>query len=211
MRWITVSCLALVLAGVLCVPATGAQDSGYGKILQVHLSPQGGGYEVSHVEVRYGEAPHLEIRSGNLKGIVRDGNGKELQSFTFPEPGTILGDFLGLGGENSLTGFTAHAPHSDMTVTFPYRQGMQQFTLTDTMTGNVPARTDLHGPFALFCTGYSQDPDCLALQTPPQTPIPDSMPCLYTGLLLAIALIIASGFFVRQGIAAGHRAGYAHL
>lgn len=210
MRVIAVSCLVLVLAAILCVPVSGALPSEYGKVLQIHLSPQGDGYGVASLEVMYGKSPNHAIRNGNLRGVVLDAGGKKLQSFTFPEPGTTQGDIPGPAGENSLTGFAARLPRSDLTITLPYVQDMRQFTLTDTMTGTIPVRADLNGPVASFCTDYPQDPDCLLLRAPPQTTVPDSGSYLYPGALLAFSLIIGMGIFIRSGIAAGLRAGNAH-
>jgi DNA-binding response OmpR family regulator len=188
-----ISCLAIILAVILCVPVGGAQSSEYGKILQIHLSPEGSGYVVSSMAVMYGEAPNLAIRSGNLKGVVLDAGGKELQSFSFPEPGTTEGDILGPDGQNSLIGFAGQSPRSELTLTLPYIQDMQQFTLTDTTAGTILVRADLNAPVSSFCTDYPVDPDCLALHAPPQTAVPDSGPYLYLGALFAISLLIGTG------------------
>jgi two-component system, OmpR family, response regulator len=194
MRWIAGSCLILILAAVLCVPAGAVQpQSEYEKILQIHLSPQGSGYVVSSMEVRYGQAPNLAIRSGSLNGVVLDANGKELQSFSFPETGITTGDILGPAGDDSLIGYTASSPPGALTITLPYQQDMQKFSLTNTRDGTLLVSADLNAPVALFCTDYPEDPDCLVRTASPKTAAPDNSSYLVLGALFAVSVIVGTG------------------
>ncbi len=145
MRGIVISCLVIILAGILCTPVVGAQSlpPNYDKILQIHLNYHDNVYSVSSVEIRYGEAPNLDITSGNLNGIILDSKEMVLKSFSFQEPGTTYGVISGTPGDDTLIGYTETSSSGEMTVTFPYLTGMQTFTLSDSRNGALLASVDI--------------------------------------------------------------------
>jgi DNA-binding response OmpR family regulator len=202
MRWIVISCLVLILAGVLCIPVAGAQPlpPNYDKILQIHLDYQDNAYSVSFVEVRYGEAPNLDILSGPLEGTILDSNGNVLKSFSFQDPGTTYGIIAGIPGESTPLGYTEPSSSGEMIVTLPYLQGMQTFTLSDSRTGSMLASADLGPQITAFCADYSEDPDCLALSAASAAAVPsrsaqpaaDSTSLLFAALFSAAVLVAAA-------------------
>jgi len=170
MRWAVLFCLAAILVGIAGSPVAGAQPATeYEKNLQIHLVYKDSRYSVSALEVRYGTAPHLAIRTGDLKGAILDAQGRELRSFTLEEPGVAYGDILGQTEEAGLTGYTERPAAGDMYITLPYLQDMQTFTLSDARDGSLLVSADLRPAVAVFCTGYPKDPDCLRPGAPATT------------------------------------------
>ncbi len=162
MRWIVIGCLAIILAGIICTPVAAAQPlPDYEKILQIHLNYQDSRYSVAALEVRYGKAPNLNIRSGNLNGVVLDTNGQELKSFSFQQPGVAYGDILGSQDGESLIGYTERPAFREMIITIPYLQDMQTFSLSDSRDGSLLVSADLNPAVSIFCADYPGDPDCL--------------------------------------------------
>jgi DNA-binding response OmpR family regulator len=187
----------IILAGILCTPVVGAQSlpPNYDKILQIHLNYHDNVYSVSSVEIRYGEAPNLDITSGNLNGIILDSKEMVLKSFSFQEPGTTYGVISGTPGDDTLIGYTETSSSGEMTVTFPYLTGMQTFTLSDSRNGALLASVDLSPPVATFCTDYPKDPDCLVLAPPSNSLKP------YPGMALVLATLFVVSVFAAAGMA----------
>jgi len=203
MRNIVALCLVIILSGIVCIPCAGAQPlpPNYDKILQIHLDYQGNVYSVSSVDVRYGEAPNLDILSGPLRGEILDASGNVLKSFSFSDPGTTYGIIAGTSGENSFVGSTQPPSSGEMIVTIPYLPGMQRFTLSDSRSGSVLASVDLGPEVASFCAGYPMDPDCLALA--PASPSSQQYPgttVLVPALLLSVSACIAAVMAVRTNL-----------
>jgi two-component system, OmpR family, response regulator len=193
MRWITICCLAIILAGVICNPVSGAQPiPDFGKILQIHLDHQSSGYSVSAMEVRYGKAPNLDIRTGNLKGVILDTKGNELKSFSFQAPGAAQGDILGPEGGDSLIGFTESPVNGNMIITIPYLQDMQEFSLSDSRDGSLLVSADLSPAVAAFCTDYPYDPDCLARVPAAKSAVPEPRTYLVLAAVLSASVIGAA-------------------
>lgn len=193
MRWITICCLVLMLTGLFCNPVSGSQIvPDYEKILQIHLDPQGSGYFVSSQEIRYGKSPNLNIKTGNLKGVILDTKGSELKSFSFQAPGIAQGDILGPEGGDSLIGFTEGPANGNMIITIPYLQDMQEFSLSDTRDGRLLASADLSPAVAAFCTDYPYDPDCLARVPAAKSAVPQSDTYLVLAAILSASFIGAA-------------------
>ncbi|PKL70582.1 MAG: hypothetical protein CVV30_04315 [Methanomicrobiales archaeon HGW-Methanomicrobiales-1] len=193
MRWITLCCLLLILTGLACNPVSGAQPlPDYGKILQIHLDYQDGRYSISSPEITYGKSPNLNIRTGNLKGVILDAKGNELKSFSFQAPGVAQGDILGPAGGDSLIGFTESPANGNMVLTIPYQQDMQKFSLSDTRDGSLLVSADLLPAVAAFCTDYPYDPDCLAQVPAAKSAVPDPGTSLVLVALLSASVIGAA-------------------
>jgi two-component system OmpR family response regulator len=201
MRAIVISCLVILLAGILCTPGAGAQSlpPNYDKILQIHLDYQGNVYSVSSVEVRYGKAPNLDIISGPLEGTILDSNGNVVKSFSFQGPGTTYGIITGTPGDSTSLGYTETSPSGAMIVTLPYLAGMQKFTLSDSRDGALLASVDLGPQVTTFCTDYPRDPDCLVLAAP----LPSAEPSADTTVPVPTLLLSAAACFAAGCIAAG--------
>jgi DNA-binding response OmpR family regulator len=197
MRRIVISCLVIMLAGILCTSAAGAQPlpPNYDKIVQIHLDYHDNVYSVSFIEVRYGKAPNLDILTGDLEGVILDSKGTVLKTFSFQDPGTSLGIIAGIPGDGSPLGYTETSSSGEMIVTLPYLTGMQTFTLSDSRDGAVLASVDLDPPLASFCTDYPKDPDCLAFAAS----LPSAAP--YSGTALVLATVFSIFVFAVAGMA----------
>lgn len=197
MRLIETCCLALVLAALVCTPVAGIQPvPDYGKNLQLHVNYQDGRYSVASQEVRYGQAPNLNIKSGNLKGAILDSKGKELRSFSLQSPGIALGDILGASSGEGLIGYTENPATSEMVITLPFLDDMQQFSLSDPSAGTLLVTADLNSAISTFCTDYSADPDCLARVTPVKATVPDSSLSFMLAAVFSASVIIAAGLAI---------------
>lgn len=190
--------MVLCLAAIACTSVTAVAQPlpDYGKILEIHLDYQSNGYSVSSMEVRYGKAPNLNLRTGSLKGAILDPDGKILKSFSMPEPGVAYGDILVPPGDGDLIGYTQRPASGDMTIIVPYLQGMKQFSLSDTRDGSVLVLADLEPLTALFCTGYPDDPDCLVRTAPAKSLVPDSLLFLLLAAVLSASVIMAAGLAI---------------
>ncbi len=197
MRWIEICCLAIILAGIFCSPVAGLQPiPDYEKNLQIHLNYQDGKYSVSGMEFKYGRAPNLNLKSGNLKGTILGNNGKELKSFSFQEPGIAYGDILGSSDGSNLIGYTERPASGEMIITLPYLTDMQKFSLSDSQGGSLLASADLNPPISVFCADYSNDPDCLARMVPAKSTVPDSSLPFMLATVFSASVIIAAGLAI---------------
>lgn len=196
MRWIAAAGLVLILAALVCVPVAGAEPlPDYQKILQIHLAYDGSGYSVSGTEVRYGKAPNLNIRSGELEGAILDADGNELKSFPLRDPGIAYGDIAGSEAGDSIIGYTETSAAGEMMITVPYLAGMQQFRMSDSRDGTLLVSTGLNPPVTEFCTAYPGDPDCLARIPVSRSAVPDQ------GTRLLLATLLSASIFMAAGLA----------
>ncbi|MCK9632084.1 MAG: response regulator [Methanoregula sp.] len=198
MKTVWICCLALCLGVLVCSCGVSAAEQPvpeFDKILQIKLTYDDGRYSVSSMEVRYGKAPNLKIRTGDLAGKILGPGGNELQSFSVQEPGRAYGDILGDPGGDSLIGYTEQPAYSDMFITAPYEQDMEQFTLTDMRDGTLLVTADLRPSVNVFCADYAGDPDCLVRAAPVKTATPD------TSLYLVLATLFSASVFIAAGLA----------
>jgi two-component system, OmpR family, response regulator len=196
MRWIRISCLAIIAAVLVCMTGAAAEEIAvpdYGKIVQIHLKYQDSGYSVSSLEVRYGQAPNQNIQTGPLKGAILGSDGKVLKSFSLSQPGIGYGDILGSSEDSPLIGYSEIPPATDMYITVPYLADMKTFTLTNAQDGSLLVSADLSAPVAAFCTDYGSDPDCLALSAPAPSAAPDSGLYVVLAAVLSVSVILAAG------------------
>lgn len=198
MRWIEICCLALIFAGIFCIPVAGAQlVPDYQKNLLLHVNYLDGKYFVSAQEVRYGQAPNLDIKSGNLNGVILGSNGRELKSFSLQAPGIAYGDIVVSQDGEGLIGYTPPSPAStEMVITLPYLADMQQFRLSDPQDGSLLVLADLNPSIASFCSDYSSDPDCLARIVPVKSPVPDNRLPFLLATVFSASVIIAAGLAI---------------
>jgi DNA-binding response OmpR family regulator len=197
MKWTGALCLAIILAGV--VSTSGAivqQPPDYEKILEIHLKHQDTGYSLSSLELRYGKAPNLDIKTGNLNGAILGMDGNKLKSFSIRDPAIIQGDILGPSDGDSITGYTGIPENQDATLIIPYLQDMQTLTLSDSQDGSVLVSADLTSSIALFCTDYPRDPDCLVRTATSQSSAPNPGAYLILAIVLGISVILAAGLVV---------------
>ncbi|MDO9326759.1 MAG: response regulator [Methanoregula sp.] len=195
-RWIEICCLAIIVAGIFCMPIAGALPvPDYQKNLQLHVNYVDGKYSISGMEVKYGQAPNLNIKSGNLKGVILGTNGKELKSFSLQAPGIAYGDIISPQGGESLIGYTERPALSEMVITLPYMTDMQQFSLSDSQAGSLLISADLNPSIMSFCSDYSSDPDCLARSVPVKSSVPDS------GLSFMLATVFSASVIIAAGLA----------
>ncbi|MEI7857976.1 MAG: response regulator [Methanomicrobiales archaeon] len=196
MRLIGICCLVLIFAGIFCIPVAGGQLlPDYQKNMLLHVNYLDGKYSVSAQEVRYGQSPNLNIKSGNLKGLILGSNGKELKSFSLQAPGIAYGDILVPGDGESLIGYTERPASAEMVITLPYLDDMQQFRLSDPRDGSLLVLSDLNPTIASFCSDYSSDPDCLARIVPVKSPAPDK------GLSYLLATVFSASVIIAAGLA----------
>lgn len=197
MKQITFLCISLILLLTSCSACASAEPAtDYEKILQIHIVYLNGDYQVSRMELRYGEAPNLHISDGNLMGILRDASGKEQLSFTFREPGIVYGDIIGPDDEGDIIGYTERSAAGEVILTVPYVQNMETFSVTDIRKGTVLLTADLTGPAAQFCTDYPQDPDCLTRGVPARASVTYTSVYVLLAALFTLSVLIAAAITV---------------
>ncbi|MCK9581762.1 MAG: response regulator [Methanoregula sp.] len=197
MRWTAVLGIFLILAVIADTPVAALQPvPDYEKILQVHLDYGQNGYSLTSMEVKYGKAPNLNIRSGDLKGIILDSGGKELKAFSFADPGVARGDILTSSDETGIIGYTERPSSGSITITIPYLHDMQTFSISDSRDGSTLLTTDLNEPVAAFCLDYSADPDCMAKVPAPKSAIPDTSRNLLLATILSGSVLLAAGLVI---------------
>jgi two-component system, OmpR family, response regulator len=196
MKQIAFLCISLILLLTSCSACASAEPvTGYEKILQIHIMYLNGDYQVSRMELRYGDAPNLYLRDGNLMGVLQDASGKEQLSFTFREPGIVLGDIIGPDDEGDIIGYTERSAAGEVILTVPYVQNMETFSITDVRKGKVLLTADLTGPSARFCTDYPQDPDCLTRGVPVRAA------ASYTSVYVLLAAVFTLSVLIAAAIA----------
>lgn len=197
MRSIKALCIISCLAMLICIPgaaATPAPD--YGKIVQIQLKPADSGYQVSSMEIRYGKAPNYNLKTGPLNGAISGAGGKVLTSFSVRDPDIVLADSPAPGDGDTLVGFTGKTEPAGLTITVPYLQGMDTFTLSDSRSGAILATADMAEPVTLFCTDYPADPDCLSRVVPEKRAAPDSATLFILAAVFSASVIIAAGLAI---------------
>jgi len=197
MKWLRMVSLMPCLSAVLAVPGASALSfPDYDKILQIHLKPVDTGYQVSSMEVKYGSAPHLDLKSGVLDGLILDSGGKELVTFSLRDPAVVYADILGSPDGETLIGYTETAVPDEMVITVPYQPDMRTFRLSDSRSGMVLVTADLATPVTLFCADYAADPDCLLQAVPKNTSAPDSSTKLILATLFSASVFMAAGLAI---------------
>jgi two-component system OmpR family response regulator len=200
MRWKIPGCLVTCLVVLLCISCIHAQPlPNYEKILVIRLHYQDGTYDQAEQYIRYGQAPNLNLLTGTLKGVISDSQGNTIRSFFVREPFIAIGDQMEPTEEESpyLQGYVERSSAAEMVITVPYLKYMQEFTLYDTRRGNLLVSVDLSPSLTAFCTGYSNDPDCLDVITGPNPSATGrDTSVVYPAIFALLVLILATMPFI---------------
>ena len=164
MTWKILVCLITCLA-VLCL-VTGVHAEplpDYEKIVVIQLDYHDGAYTEVAQHVRYGQPLHLEILSGNQKGVILDKDLKVMKTFYFMEPGPAIGDIIEpvVGAVVPLQGYRETPASPEMFITLPYLQNMQTFNIYDAQGTTLLFSVDLTPSSSAFCMDFPNDPDCI--------------------------------------------------
>jgi len=166
MRGKILVCIITCVAVLSCVALAHAQPlTGYEKILVIRLDYDNGFYQQEEQYIRYGQAPNLNILSGNIKAVISDSGGKTLTSFVVMEPGIATGDSIGItvGGSPYLEEYFERSGSDEMVMTVPYLPDMQEFRLYGAQGITPLISLDLTPSHTVFCADYPDDPDCLRI------------------------------------------------
>jgi two-component system, OmpR family, response regulator len=194
---IRIGSLVICIAMLICIPgAVAIPAPDYTKIVQIQLKPADTGYLVSSLEVRYGKAPNLNLKTGPLTGTIADSRGKPLSSFSVRDPDIVLADSPAPGDGDTLVGYAGTIVPAGLTITVPYLQGMDTFTLADAQSGAVLATADLAGPATLFCADYPVDPDCISRVVPQKQAAPDSATLFILAAIFSVSVLMAAGLAI---------------
>jgi two-component system, OmpR family, response regulator len=198
MKRIATSCLVLCLMILVCTPWVAAEPAvpDFGKIVQIHLKYLDGRYSVSSQDINYGRAPNLNIKTGELRGVLLDSKGTELKSFSIRKPYLTQGDILTPPQDGGLLGYTESAPSADMTITAPYQQDMAKFNLINPQDNSVLVSADLTAAVNGFCTDYPNDPDCLSRVTLSPSATPDRGTLFVLATVFSLSVLIAAGLAI---------------
>ena len=147
----------LVVLLLLLVPAAAAQENPYQKIAVITFSFTGTGITEISSEIRYGTAPHMDIQTGTINGLLLDRQHRTINEFSIRDPRIQVGEGDGSGG--GLAGSTQYSPYGEFGVIIPYTPDLQYVTLEDSATGDTLATVDLSPAIGNFQQVYPQDPD----------------------------------------------------
>jgi len=188
--WFVGICLAVCLlaSGTVAAPVSIQDTAGFQKILVLNMECTGDSCQVLSSEVRYGQAPNLEISSGPLKGEIIGTSGSVLRTFSLQDPSLSYSDPLVMGthaaalqNENTVR---------ELIVTVPVTPSEKTFRLSDKRTGGQLILADISSPLVQFCSVYSSDPDCLSLEGSTVRPASSWM-VLFT--LIIAGIVVTSG------------------
>jgi two-component system OmpR family response regulator len=188
--------MVIFLGLVLCAGLAYAQslpDSG--KIVVIRLNYQDGMYTPVEQYIRYGQAPNLNILSGNLYGVTVDNNGREITTFSLMEPGIAVGEGISgtPGNEGVISGYVERASSAEMVITLPYLPTLQKFNLYDATKNNLLVSIDISPAITTFCAQYAADPDCLPGASGSSKPVPETeMPVLYLSFFVVLVTSVAT-------------------
>ncbi len=193
-------CIITCFAVLSCIALVHAQPfTGYEKILVIRLDYNNGVYQEEAQYIRYGQAPNLNILSGNKKAVISDSEGKVITSFVVMEPGIATGDSIGtiVGGSPYPEAYPERSQTDEMVMTISYLPDMQVFRLYDAQ-GTVPLiSVDLTPSHTVFCADYPDDPDCLQLNVQSQSSATGTnIPTMYLLVFAALVLIAAISPFI---------------
>jgi two-component system OmpR family response regulator len=200
MRGKILVCVITCLAVLSCVALVHAQPlTGYEKILVIRLGYDNGVYQENAQYIRYGQAPNLNILSGNKKAVISDSEGKTITSFVVMEPGIATGDSVGttVGGSPYPEAYLERSRTDEIVMTIPYLPDMQVFRLYDEQ-GTAPLiSVDLTPSHTVFCADYPNDPDCLKLNPQSRSSAADTnIPSFYLSIFAFLVLIAAMTPFI---------------
>jgi CheY-like chemotaxis protein len=189
-------CLIIPLFLLLCIGWTHAQPlPDFEKIVIITLNYQDGTYKPVDQYIGYGQAPNLNILSGNLQGVIVDNKGGQIKTFPLMEPGIAVGEGISgtPGNDQGISGYMERTSPAEMVITLPYLPTIQKFNLYDATDNNLLVSIDISPAITTFCAEYTADPDCLLLTSPSTKPVPETgMPVLYLSFFVVLLTSVAT-------------------
>jgi len=168
--------------------AAAADPPDYSKIIIVHLNLNKSTISEKSVEMRYGHAPNLEMRSGDFRGTIRSADGSILREFNLWDPRYQLGDVLEKDNESPgyLSGYIAFSDSADLTLVLPYYENQMTFELYDKKSGALLKEVNMSPAIVKFQSYYPKDPENISI-----SPLRMDKTALYlvTGIVISILII----------------------
>jgi hypothetical protein len=166
---------------------SGAEPVDYSKIVIMHLTINGSSITEKSVEMRYGHAPNLELRSGDFKGTLKSADGSTIREFDLWDPRYQLGDVLEKDNESSvyLSGDLSYSDNADLILILPYYENQVTFELNDKKTGALLKKVNMSPAIMKFQSDYPKDP---GIDT--GSPIQIDMPDIYLIIGIVISILI---------------------
>ncbi|MDD1700621.1 MAG: hypothetical protein LUQ04_07475 [Methanoregula sp.] len=183
---IAVLILLVLLQGTGFV--TAAEPADYSKIIIMHLTINESGISEKSVEMRYGHAPNIESRSGDLRGTIKSSDGSAIREFDMWDPRYQLGDFLENDNNSSayLSGYLVSSDTAEMTLILPYYENQMTFEVRDKETGILLKEVNMSQAITNFQTTYPEDPGGGLV---PHLRIDGPTIYLITGIVLSILIM----------------------
>ncbi len=168
--------------------AAAAEPPDYSKIIIVHLNLNKSTISEKSVEMRYGHAPNLEMRSGDFRGTIRSADGSILREFNLWDPRYQLGDVLEKDNESPgyLSGYIAFSDSADLTLVLPYYENQMTFELYDKKSGALLKEVNMSPAIVKFQSYYPKDPENVSI-----SPLRLDKTAFYlvTGIVISILII----------------------
>jgi len=168
--------------------AAAAEPPDYSKIIIVHLNLNKSTISEKSVEMRYGHAPNLEMRSGDFRGTIRSADGSILREFNLWDPRYQLGDVLEKDNVSPgyLSGYLDISDSADLTLVLPYNENQMTFELYDKKSGALLKEVNMSPAIVKFQSDYPKDPENVSI-----SPLRMDKSALYlvTGIVISILII----------------------
>lgn len=168
--------------------AAAAEPPDYSKIIVVHLNLNKSIISEKSVEMRYGHAPNLEMRSGDFRGTIRSADGSILREFNLWDPRYQLGDVLEKDNESPgyLSGYLDISESADLTLVLPYYENQMTFELYDKKSGALLKEVNMSPAIVKFQSYYPKDPENVSI-----SPLRLDKTAFYlvTGIVISILII----------------------
>ncbi|HUW85289.1 MAG TPA: hypothetical protein VMV55_00270 [Methanoregula sp.] len=167
---------------------TAAEPADYSKIIIMHLNISENGITEKLVEMRYGHAPNIESRYGDIKGIIKSSDGSTIREFDVWDPRYQLGDFIENDNNSSeyLSGYLTYSANADLTLILPYYENQMTFELKDKKTGILLKEVNMSQAITNFQTTYPKDPGGVSV---PHIRFEGPVIYLITGIVLSILIM----------------------
>ena len=188
MRRVLIAGFILLVLLFVTGTAAAAEPPDYSKIIIIHLNLNKSTITEKSVEMRYGHAPNLEIRSGDFRGTIRSADGSILREFNLWDPRYQLGDVLEKDNASpgSLSGYLDISDSADLTLVLPYNENQMTFELYDKKSGALLKEVNMSPAIVEFQSYYPKDPENVSI-----SPLRMDKTALYlvTGIVISILII----------------------
>ncbi len=178
--------IMVLLWGIWPAAADDAPD--YSKIIVLHLNLNKSGITEQSVEMRYGHAPNLETRFGDLKGTLKSADGSTIREFDLWDPRYQLADVLEKDNASSgyLSGYLTSSDTADLALILPYYENQMTFELFDKKTGTLLKKVNMSPAITKFQSNYPKDPGSVSV-----SPVQFDTQIVYviTGVVISILII----------------------